>query len=146
MSVKIFGSPPVLLAGTKRVHNNIIYNEYISDRQHIHMNATRWETLTEFTKWLGREGKRLQRLRGVRMKIRAMNSRGAGYHRPPQVYARWMRHPKAGTSSTSTATPRPSAARRNWRGRRSTTWTTRRGAPSSSRSRSGEGATAKSPK
>ncbi|TWW64878.1 DNA/RNA-binding protein KIN17 [Takifugu flavidus] len=42
--------------GTKRVHNNIIYNEYISDRQHIHMNATRWETLTEFTKWLGREG------------------------------------------------------------------------------------------
>uniref|UniRef100_H3D522 Kin17 DNA and RNA binding protein n=1 Tax=Tetraodon nigroviridis TaxID=99883 RepID=H3D522_TETNG len=42
--------------GTKRVHNNIIYNEYISDRQHIHMNATRWETLTDFTKWLGREG------------------------------------------------------------------------------------------
>lgn len=45
-------------AGTKRVHNNIIYNEYISDRQHIHMNATRWETLTDFTKWLGREGQR----------------------------------------------------------------------------------------
>lgn len=45
-------------AGTKRVHNNIIYNEYISDRQHIHMNATRWETLTDFTKWLGREGER----------------------------------------------------------------------------------------
>lgn len=74
MSVKIFGSPPVL-AGTKRVHNNIIYNEYISDRQHIHMNATRWETLTEFTKWLGREGKWLRRPRGARMKIRATNSR-----------------------------------------------------------------------
>ncbi|XP_077565624.1 DNA/RNA-binding protein KIN17 [Stigmatopora nigra] len=42
--------------GTKRVHNNIVYNEYISDREHIHMNATRWETLTVFTKWLGREG------------------------------------------------------------------------------------------
>ncbi|XP_061523534.1 DNA/RNA-binding protein KIN17 isoform X2 [Phycodurus eques] len=42
--------------GTKRVHNNIIYNEYISDREHIHMNATRWETLTDFTKWLGRQG------------------------------------------------------------------------------------------
>ncbi|KAM9328089.1 DNA/RNA-binding protein KIN17 [Pholidichthys leucotaenia] len=42
--------------GTKRVHNNIIYNEYISDREHIHMNATQWETLTDFTKWLGREG------------------------------------------------------------------------------------------
>lgn len=48
-------------SGTKRVHNNIIYNEYISDRQHIHMNATRWETLTEFTKWLGREGERRER-------------------------------------------------------------------------------------
>ncbi|XP_068611362.1 DNA/RNA-binding protein KIN17 [Brachionichthys hirsutus] len=42
--------------GTKRVHNNIVYNEYISDREHIHMNSTKWETLTEFTKWLGREG------------------------------------------------------------------------------------------
>ncbi|NXP63963.1 KIN17 protein, partial [Chloropsis cyanopogon] len=42
--------------GTRRVHNNVVYNEYISDREHIHMNATRWETLTDFTKWLGREG------------------------------------------------------------------------------------------
>lgn len=42
--------------GTKRVHNNIIYNEYISDREHVHMNSTQWETLTDFTKWLGREG------------------------------------------------------------------------------------------
>ncbi|XP_043944297.1 DNA/RNA-binding protein KIN17 [Protopterus annectens] len=42
--------------GTKRVHNNIIYNEYISNREHVHMNATQWETLTDFTKWLGREG------------------------------------------------------------------------------------------
>ncbi|XP_015681418.1 DNA/RNA-binding protein KIN17 [Protobothrops mucrosquamatus] len=45
--------------GTKRVHNNIVYNEYISHREHIHMNATQWETLTDFTKWLGREGKAL---------------------------------------------------------------------------------------
>ncbi|XP_037059318.1 DNA/RNA-binding protein KIN17-like [Peromyscus leucopus] len=42
--------------GTKRVHNNIVYNEYIGHRDHIHMNATQWETLTDFTKWLGREG------------------------------------------------------------------------------------------
>lgn len=42
--------------GTKRVHNNIIYNEYISDREHVHMNSTQWETLTDFTKWLGKEG------------------------------------------------------------------------------------------
>ncbi|XP_061106655.1 DNA/RNA-binding protein KIN17 [Conger conger] len=41
--------------GTKRVHNNIVYNEYISDREHIHMNSTQWETLTDFTKWLGKE-------------------------------------------------------------------------------------------
>ncbi|OXB64340.1 hypothetical protein ASZ78_004973 [Callipepla squamata] len=54
--------PPMLpfnhnsVSGTKRVHNNIVYNEYISHREHIHMNATQWETLTDFTKWLGREG------------------------------------------------------------------------------------------
>uniref|UniRef100_A0A8D2M8V3 DNA/RNA-binding protein Kin17 WH-like domain-containing protein n=1 Tax=Zonotrichia albicollis TaxID=44394 RepID=A0A8D2M8V3_ZONAL len=42
--------------GTRRVHNNAVYNEYISHREHIHMNATQWETLTDFTKWLGREG------------------------------------------------------------------------------------------
>lgn len=43
--------------GTRRVHCNIVYNEYISDRDHTHMNSTKWETLTEFVKWLGREGK-----------------------------------------------------------------------------------------
>ncbi|XP_005993942.1 DNA/RNA-binding protein KIN17 isoform X2 [Latimeria chalumnae] len=41
---------------TKRVHNNVVYNEYISNRDHVHMNSTQWETLTDFTKWLGREG------------------------------------------------------------------------------------------
>ncbi|MGH0139488.1 UNVERIFIED_CONTAM: hypothetical protein FKN15_035765 [Acipenser sinensis] len=41
---------------TKRVHNNIVYNEYISDREHVLMNSTQWETLTDFTKWLGKEG------------------------------------------------------------------------------------------
>jgi len=42
--------------GTKRVHCNIVYQEYIADRNHTHMNSTQWETLTEFVKWLGREG------------------------------------------------------------------------------------------
>uniref|UniRef100_H2ZGT9 DNA/RNA-binding protein KIN17 n=1 Tax=Ciona savignyi TaxID=51511 RepID=H2ZGT9_CIOSA len=42
--------------GTKRVQNNVVYNEYISEKEHIHMNSTRWVTLTGFTKWLGREG------------------------------------------------------------------------------------------
>lgn len=42
--------------GTKRVNCNIVYQEYIAFREHIHMNSTQWETLTEFIKWLGREG------------------------------------------------------------------------------------------
>ncbi|KAJ8877952.1 hypothetical protein PR048_022415 [Dryococelus australis] len=43
--------------GTKRVHANKVYQDYISDRHHLHMNSTQWETLTEFVKWLGRQGK-----------------------------------------------------------------------------------------
>ncbi|XP_067928216.1 DNA/RNA-binding protein KIN17-like [Watersipora subatra] len=42
--------------GTKRVKANQVYQEYINDRDHVHMNSTQWETLTEFIKWLGREG------------------------------------------------------------------------------------------
>ncbi|KAI8145002.1 domain of Kin17 curved DNA-binding protein-domain-containing protein [Fennellomyces sp. T-0311] len=42
--------------GTKRVFANSVYQEYIADRNHIHMNATRWNTLSEFVKYLGREG------------------------------------------------------------------------------------------
>jgi DNA/RNA-binding protein KIN17 len=29
---------------------------YIRDKEHVHMNATKWSSLTEFTKHLGREG------------------------------------------------------------------------------------------
>ncbi|TPX69309.1 hypothetical protein SpCBS45565_g02566 [Spizellomyces sp. 'palustris'] len=42
--------------GTRRVHANLVYQEYISDRQHLHMNATHWQSLSEFVKHLGREG------------------------------------------------------------------------------------------
>ncbi|KAJ3410630.1 hypothetical protein HDV05_003521 [Chytridiales sp. JEL 0842] len=35
---------------------NMVYQEYISDRNHIHMNATRWNSLTEFAHYLAREG------------------------------------------------------------------------------------------
>ncbi|KAG2223892.1 hypothetical protein INT45_009344 [Circinella minor] len=42
--------------GTKRVFANSVYQEYISDREHIHMNATKWDSLSEFVKYLGREG------------------------------------------------------------------------------------------
>lgn len=32
------------------------YNEYIQDKEHVHMNATRWVTLTEFAYYLGKAG------------------------------------------------------------------------------------------
>lgn len=42
--------------GTKRVFANRVYQEFISDRHHQHMNSTRWQSLTEFVIYLGREG------------------------------------------------------------------------------------------
>ncbi|KDR83040.1 hypothetical protein GALMADRAFT_221025 [Galerina marginata CBS 339.88] len=42
--------------GTKRVRANQVYQEYIADKNHLHMNSTRWVTLTEFVKHLGRTG------------------------------------------------------------------------------------------
>ena len=42
--------------GTKRVQANQVYQEYISMKDHTHMNSTQWETLTDFIKWLGKEG------------------------------------------------------------------------------------------
>ena len=43
--------------GTKRVHANVVYQEYIRDRNHTHMNATRWTSLTGLCKHLSRHGK-----------------------------------------------------------------------------------------
>ncbi len=43
--------------GCRRVSANIVYNEYISDKLHTHMNSTIFETLTNFVKYLGRTGK-----------------------------------------------------------------------------------------
>jgi len=43
--------------GTRRVHANLVYQEFISDRTHTHMNSTQWVSLTEFIKYLGRSGK-----------------------------------------------------------------------------------------
>ncbi|KAF8427253.1 domain of Kin17 curved DNA-binding protein-domain-containing protein [Tirmania nivea] len=42
--------------GEKKVNANHFYQEYISNKEHIHMNATRWISLSEFVKYLGREG------------------------------------------------------------------------------------------
>uniref|UniRef100_A0ACD5TCN6 Uncharacterized protein n=1 Tax=Avena sativa TaxID=4498 RepID=A0ACD5TCN6_AVESA len=41
---------------SSRVAATVIYNEFIADRHHVHMNSTRWQTLTEFVKFLGKEG------------------------------------------------------------------------------------------
>jgi len=41
---------------TNRVKANNVYQEYIQDRHHLHMNSTRWLSLTEFVKHLGRQG------------------------------------------------------------------------------------------
>ncbi|KAJ2802592.1 hypothetical protein H4S07_004656 [Coemansia furcata] len=43
--------------GTKKVHANQVYQELIADRQHLHMNATKWNSLSDFAMYLGREGK-----------------------------------------------------------------------------------------
>lgn len=42
--------------GEKKVDANHFYQEYIRDRHHMHQNATKWASLTEFIKYLGREG------------------------------------------------------------------------------------------
>ncbi|KAJ3066086.1 hypothetical protein HDU98_010594, partial [Podochytrium sp. JEL0797] len=42
--------------GTKRVNANVVYQEYIADRNHIHMNATCWNSLAGFVRTLADEG------------------------------------------------------------------------------------------
>ncbi|KAI1311506.1 domain of Kin17 curved DNA-binding protein-domain-containing protein [Xylaria venustula] len=42
--------------GEKQVQINHFYQSYIANKEHVHMNATRWPSLTEFAKHLGREG------------------------------------------------------------------------------------------
>jgi DNA/RNA-binding protein KIN17 len=43
--------------GTKRISANRVYQEYIGDKDHIHMNATAWSSLSALCKYLGKEGK-----------------------------------------------------------------------------------------
>ncbi|THC99162.1 hypothetical protein EYZ11_001337 [Aspergillus tanneri] len=42
--------------GEKKVHVNQFYQQVIADKEHIHMNATKWTSLTQFAAYLGREG------------------------------------------------------------------------------------------
>lgn len=42
--------------GTTRVHCNVVYCEYVAHKEHYHMNATQWTTLTQYVNWLGEQG------------------------------------------------------------------------------------------
>ncbi|KAI9672222.1 MAG: hypothetical protein M1831_002036 [Alyxoria varia] len=42
--------------GTKQVQINHFYQEYIANKEHVHMNATKWHSLTDFAKYLGQQG------------------------------------------------------------------------------------------
>lgn len=42
--------------GSKRVFANQVYQEYIKDRHHVHMNSTKWLTLGSFVAWMGKCG------------------------------------------------------------------------------------------
>ncbi|KAJ5600812.1 KIN17-like protein [Penicillium hetheringtonii] len=42
--------------GTKSIHANHFYQEIIRDKSHIHLNATKWKSLTQFVAYLGKEG------------------------------------------------------------------------------------------
>jgi len=42
--------------GEKKVHLNHFYQEYIANKEHVHMNSTKWPSLTEWAKTMGREG------------------------------------------------------------------------------------------
>jgi len=41
---------------SKFVNANHVYNEYIQDKNHVHMNATRWSSLAGFVQTMAREG------------------------------------------------------------------------------------------
>ena len=45
------------LKGGRRVKANEVYQDYIANRQHIHMNATVWSTLSGYVMYLGKTGK-----------------------------------------------------------------------------------------
>ncbi|PVU89467.1 hypothetical protein BB561_005327 [Smittium simulii] len=42
--------------GTKKVQANQVYQEIVGDRKHLHMNATKWNSLTGFVQYLGKKG------------------------------------------------------------------------------------------
>ncbi|KAI8619952.1 domain of Kin17 curved DNA-binding protein-domain-containing protein, partial [Chytriomyces sp. MP71] len=41
---------------TQRVHANVVYQKYIADRNHVHMNSTAWNSVNGFARTLASEG------------------------------------------------------------------------------------------
>ena len=41
--------------GGRRVKANHVYTQYIADKQHVHMNSTKWDTLSSFVSYLGKQ-------------------------------------------------------------------------------------------
>ena len=71
--------------GTKKVNANKFYQEYIlNDKHHVHMNSTRWGSLTAFIKYLGQNGLvKVENAGGVdddefNLEIRLVDSSGDG--------------------------------------------------------------------
>ncbi|AED96127.1 DNA/RNA-binding protein Kin17, conserved region [Arabidopsis thaliana] len=52
-----------------RVAATVVYNEYINDRLHVHMNSTKWATLTEFIKYLGKTAEEEKQEREIQKQI-----------------------------------------------------------------------------
>lgn len=40
----------------KRVDSNLVYQEFITDSEHVHLNSTNWTSLTAYVHHIGREG------------------------------------------------------------------------------------------
>mmetsp|Transcript_19596 Transcript_19596/g.28970 ORF Transcript_19596/g.28970 Transcript_19596/m.28970 type:complete len:450 (+) Transcript_19596:56-1405(+) len=43
--------------GTQRMNANNVYQEVIMDKNHVHMNSTKWASLSDFVQYLGKKGK-----------------------------------------------------------------------------------------
>ena len=54
---KVFLDTLRMRHGTTKMMANRVYQEVIQDKQHVHMNATIWATLSDFCKYLGKLGK-----------------------------------------------------------------------------------------
>jgi DNA/RNA-binding protein KIN17 len=42
--------------GTQRMNANNVYQEVIQDKHHVHMNSTKWASLSDFVQYVGKKG------------------------------------------------------------------------------------------